>query len=76
MLEDHRDCKGVHILENVIKNVKTSVTFNEIEQVIDELMETIGKIRQNREKNSTDVSEQKRIVEHEIRELRTKINRC
>ena len=74
MLEDHRDCKGVHILENVIKNVKTSVTFNEIEQVIDELMETIGKIRQNREKNSTDVSEQKRIVEHEIRELRTKIN--
>lgn len=75
MLEDHRQCKDVSILEHVIKNVKTSVTFNEIEQLIDELTETIGKIKQNRENNSADVSEQKRVVEHEIWELRAKINK-
>ena len=56
------------------KNVRTSVQFKEIEQLIDELMITVNKIKQNREKNSVDVTEQKRIVESEIRELRTNIN--
>jgi len=37
-------------------------------------MKTVDKIRKNREKNSVDVSEQKRKVANEIRELRTKIN--
>ena len=45
MLENHKDCKEVAVLENIIKNVKTSNMFNEIEQSIDELIETIGKIR-------------------------------
>jgi hypothetical protein len=45
------DCKEVTVLENIIKNIKTSNLFNEIEQLIDELIETIGKIRQNRETN-------------------------
>ena len=38
------------------------------------MTETIGKIRQNRETNSSAVREQKIIAENEIRELRTKIN--
>jgi hypothetical protein len=38
------------------------------------MTETIGKIRQNRETNSSAVREQKIIVENEIRELRTKIS--
>jgi hypothetical protein len=41
--------------------------FNEIEQLIDELIETIGKIRQNRETNVSAVKEQKILVENEIR---------
>jgi hypothetical protein len=40
--------------------------FTEIEQVIKEMIETIGKIRQNRETNSSAVKEQKRIIEIEI----------
>jgi hypothetical protein len=47
--------------------------FNEIEQLIDELIETIGKIRQNRETNTSAVKEQKILVENEIQELRTTI---
>jgi DNA repair exonuclease SbcCD ATPase subunit len=74
MLENHRDCKEVTVLENIIKNVKTSNMFNEIEQLIDELIETIGKIRQNRETNTSAVKEQKILVENEIQELRTTIN--
>jgi DNA-binding beta-propeller fold protein YncE len=38
------------------------------------MIETIGKIRQNRGTNSSSVKEQKRIIENEIQELRTKIN--
>jgi uncharacterized coiled-coil DUF342 family protein len=34
----------------------------------------IGKIRQNRETNSSSVKEQKRIIQDEIQELRTKVN--
>ena len=74
MVETHRDCIDVAILENLIKDVKTSDIFNEIEQLISEMTETIGKIRQNRETNSDAAREHKMIVENEIQELRTKIN--
>jgi hypothetical protein len=74
-LENHKDCKEVTVLENMIKNIKTSNMFNEIEQLIDELIEIIGNIRQNREKNTSAVKEQKILVENEIRELRRKIDK-
>jgi hypothetical protein len=48
--------------------------FNEVEHLIKELIENIGKIRQNRETNSSSVKEQKRIIQNEIHELRTKVN--
>jgi hypothetical protein len=73
-LENHSDCKNVSALEKIIKNVKTSSMSNETEHLIKEMIETIGKIRQNRETNSSAVKEQKRIIEIEIQELRIKIN--
>ena len=73
--ENHKGCKEITVLENIIKNVKTSHLFNEIERLIDELIETIGKIRQNRETNASAVKEQKILVESEIRELRRKIDK-
>lgn len=48
-MEHHSECSDVTILENIIKDVKTSDIFNEIEQLISEMIEIIGKIRQNRE---------------------------
>ena len=73
-LENHKDCKNVAIMEEIIKNVKTSTMFTDIEHLIKEMIENISKIRQNREANSSSVKEQKRIIENEIQELRTKIN--
>jgi hypothetical protein len=52
----HNDCKDVAILKDIAENVKTSVQFNEVEQLIDELMKTVDKIRTNRETNLVDVS--------------------
>ena len=73
-LENHKDCNNVAIMEEIIKNVKTSTMFKDIEHLIKEMIENISKIRQNRETNSSSVKEQKRIIENEIQELRTKIN--
>jgi DNA polymerase III psi subunit len=61
-------------MEEIIKNVTTSSMFNETEHLIKEMIENIGKIRENSETNSISVKEQKRIIENEIQELRTKIN--
>ena len=73
-VENHKDCKEVTVLGNITKNVKTSTMFNETEYLIKEMFENIGKIRQNRETNSSSVKEQKRIIQNEIQELRTKVN--
>ena len=62
----------ISFLEDVVQGVKSSHKFNEIESLIDELIENVGKIRQNKETNSA--AEQKQIIECEIRELRTKVN--
>jgi hypothetical protein len=75
ILENHKDCKEITIVENIVENIKTSNMFNEIERLIDELIETIGKIRQNRETNASAVKEQKILVENEIGELRRKIDK-
>ena len=73
-MKNHIDCKEVTVLENITKHVKISTMFNEIEHWIKEMIENIGKIRQNRETNSSAVSEQKRIIEIKIHELWTKTN--
>ena len=73
-VENHKDGKQVTVLGNITKNVKTSTMFNETEHLIKEMFENIGKIRQNRETNSSSVKEQKRIIQDEIQELRTKVN--
>ena len=69
-----KDFKEVTVLENITKNVKTSTMFNETDHLIQEMFENIGNIRQNRESNSSSVKEQKRIIQNEIQELRTKVN--
>ena len=74
IVKNHSDCKDVAIIEEIIKNVKTSTMFTETEHLIKELIDNIGKIKQNRETNSSSVKEQKRIIENEIQEMRTKIN--
>jgi ribosome-associated translation inhibitor RaiA len=55
MVEIHRDCVDVSILKNIVKDVKTSDIFNAIDQLINEMIETIGKIKQNREDNENGV---------------------
>jgi WD40 repeat protein len=73
-VENHIDCKEVTVLENITKHVKISTMLNKVEHLIKEMIENIGKIRQNRDTNSSVVKEQKKIIENEIQELRTTFN--
>jgi hypothetical protein len=41
-LENHKDCKNVAIMEEIIKNVKTSTMFTDIEHLIKEMIENIS----------------------------------
>jgi gas vesicle protein len=61
-------------MEEIIKNMKTSNMFTDIEHLIKEMIVVISKIRQNRMTNSSGVKDQKQLIENEIQELRTKIN--
>ena len=74
IVENHNKCQNIAVLEDVIQGVKSSHMFKEIESLIDEMIENVGKIGRNRETNSVAVTKQKQIIESEIRELRTKIN--
>ena len=47
----HSDCKNVTLMEEIIKNVKESTMFDETDHLIKEMIENIGKIRQNRDAN-------------------------
>ena len=42
IVKNHSDCKNVAIMEEMIKNVKTSSMFNETEHLIKEMIENIG----------------------------------
>jgi hypothetical protein len=43
-VENHSECKGFALLENIVKNMKTSHDISETEQIIDEMIENIHKI--------------------------------
>ena len=74
IIESHNKCQDITVLEDVVQGVKSSHMFKEIESLIDEMIGNVGKIRQNRETYSVAATEQKQMIESEIRELRTKVN--
>ena len=59
MIENHNDCKEIAAIDDVIKNVKTSNAFLEIEQTLTEVFQNIVKMRQDREQNLKSVKEER-----------------
>ncbi|CAG2216949.1 unnamed protein product [Mytilus edulis] len=74
-VKSHNDCKGLTDINELIKNVKTSNAFYEIEQTLLEVAENIKLIKTNRGDNLKSLEKQKREIEEEIKQTRTKINR-
>ncbi|XP_052065206.1 uncharacterized protein LOC127705000 [Mytilus californianus] len=75
IVESHNECGDFAKLADIVKNIKTSNAFCEIENSLEELGDTIKKIKHNRENNLSSLSERKENILHEIKQTRLTINK-
>ncbi|CAG2249869.1 unnamed protein product [Mytilus edulis] len=73
-VKSHNDCKGLTDINELIKNVKTSNAFNEIEQTLQEVVENIKRLSTNRNENLKSIENKKREIEAEIKQTRIQVN--
>ncbi|XP_063402421.1 uncharacterized protein LOC134686676 [Mytilus trossulus] len=73
-VKSHKDCKELTEINEVIKNVKASNAFYEIEQTLLEITDNIKRITANREENLILLENTKREIEGEINQTRSTIN--
>ncbi|CAC5408464.1 unnamed protein product [Mytilus coruscus] len=73
-VKSHNDCKGLTDINEIIKNVKNSNAFSEIEQTLLEVVENIKRLRANRTENLKSLENKKREIEAEIKQTRINVN--
>jgi len=73
-IENHKECKDVIIIEDIIQDVKTSVSFDDLQQQLTVISKNIIRIRENRQANADLIRKQKERIEKDIRDLRETIN--
>ncbi|XP_076076632.1 uncharacterized protein LOC143047448 [Mytilus galloprovincialis] len=73
-VKSHNDCKGLTDINELIKNVKTSNAFNEIEQTLQEVIENITRLCTNRNENLKSIENKKREIEAAIKQTRINVN--
>lgn len=74
IVEKHNECNVFRDINDVIKNVKSSNAFLELENTLTEVAKNIRRIRLDREENLFSLMENKsRIVEH-INQIRSTMN--
>ncbi|CAC5416470.1 TRIM29 [Mytilus coruscus] len=72
VVETHNDCKDLNAIDDVIKNVKLSNAFLDLEQILTELSENLQRIR--RQENIRSLTENKKNIEKEVQQTRVLIN--
>ncbi|CAG2193207.1 unnamed protein product [Mytilus edulis] len=72
--ETHNDCKEIDVIDDVIKNVKSSNAFLEIEHSLAELSENLQRIREDRQENIKSLIENRAKIEKEVQQTRILIN--
>ncbi|XP_052065979.1 uncharacterized protein LOC127705675 isoform X2 [Mytilus californianus] len=74
IVQNHTKCDEIVKLDDVIHNAKTSNAFYEFEQTLADVSANIEKIRKDRQKNMKTLSETRKQIEKEIRDIRSAIN--
>ncbi|XP_063397746.1 uncharacterized protein LOC134682072 [Mytilus trossulus] len=74
VVETHDDCKELNAIDDVIRNVKSSSAFLEMEHMLAELSENLQTIRKDRQNNIKSLKENKTKIEKEIQQTRVLIN--
>ncbi|XP_071123697.1 tripartite motif-containing protein 5-like [Mytilus edulis] len=73
-IEVHKGCHEVVNLDDIIKNAKTSTSFQEVEETLDEFVANIKEIQKVYRRNITTLSENRKDIEKQIQEIRFKID--
>ncbi|XP_063397744.1 uncharacterized protein LOC134682071 [Mytilus trossulus] len=74
VVETHDDCKELNAIDDVIRNVKSSSAFLEMEHMLAELSENLQRIKIDRQNNIKSLQENKTKIESEIQQIRVLIN--
>ena len=74
-IENHKVCKDVVKLENILQNYKSSVALEELEDSLKESNENLKKIEADRKNNLKSIEEDSRKALDEIEKARRKINK-
>ncbi|XP_063396736.1 uncharacterized protein LOC134681178 [Mytilus trossulus] len=75
IVEIHNNCKDLKAIDDVIKNVKSSNAFLEMEQLLTELSDNLQKIRNDRNKNIESLKENRTQIEKEVQQTRSLIDK-
>ena len=73
-IEKHTKCKDVVLIEDIIQDGKTSVSFDDLQQQLSMISKNITRIRENRQANADLIRKQKERIKKDIRDLRETIN--
>ncbi|CAG2192502.1 unnamed protein product [Mytilus edulis] len=73
IVENHTECHNFDNFDDVIKNVKTSKGYYEIEEILVEVTENLQKIRQQQQTNLLILDEKRKEFKKEMKETRTMI---
>ncbi|XP_063400041.1 uncharacterized protein LOC134684668 [Mytilus trossulus] len=74
VVEDHNKCEDFKDIDDVIKGIKSSNVFQDIEKTLNEVKTHIQRIRKDREENLASLKEQKKNIKIEIQKAKTSIN--
>jgi hypothetical protein len=74
IIEHHKQCKDIDIIEDIIQYVKTSVSFDDLQQQLSVISKNIQRIRENRQANADLIRKQKEKIEKNISDLRETMN--
>ena len=73
-IENHKECKDVVLIEDIIQDVKTSASFDALQQQLSVISKNITRFRENRQANTDLKRKQKERIEKDIRYLLETIN--
>ncbi|XP_063400051.1 E3 ubiquitin-protein ligase TRIM71-like [Mytilus trossulus] len=74
LIEDHKNCKDLTDINDVVRNIKSSNMLLEIETSMREVAENLQKIQKNREGNLSSLKQNRQMIEKEIQTARQTIN--
>ncbi|XP_052065278.1 transcription intermediary factor 1-beta-like isoform X3 [Mytilus californianus] len=72
-LKDHGKCGEILSLDEIVKDIKTTESFIDLEQSIDDLFANVNLIRKDRESNIESISDQKKKITAQVCYLKKQV---